>query len=106
LAYNLGSVYNTAVTADPDIFASDLVPVLNKNLLRIYAAFDASDTLALIRNKGEDTVSELLNGGNALTENAAYIFDVIVDAGETINLQYGGNADALKVSVLSVEGED
>ncbi len=54
------------------------------------------------RTKAGTTVSEELNAGSALTADAAYLFDVIVDEGETINLQYSVAATVLKLSVVEV----
>jgi hypothetical protein len=36
--------------------------------------------------------------------NAAYMFDVIVESGETVNLQYSVDATALCIKVCEVEG--
>jgi len=97
-----GSVFNEAVTANTNIFASDLSPTNTPTTFRIYACFDASGVLTVRRTKNATTVSEQLNAGTALTANVAYIFDIIVEAGETINLQYSVNATALKLAVLEV----
>jgi len=54
------------------------------------------------RTKSATTISETLNGGNALSANAAYIFDIIVESGETINLQYSVAATALVLKVIEL----
>ena len=97
------SVFNTSVTANNDIFSSDITPVTVPSYLRIYAAFDTAGVLTLQRTSGGTTVSENLNAGNSLVANAAYVFDIITDEGETYNLQYSVDATALKIIVLEID---
>ncbi len=97
------SEFNTSETANTDILSSDLSPLTAPSYLRIYATFDASGVLSLRRTSGGTTVSEQLNGGNALSANCAYVFDVITDEGETYNLQYSVNATALKLIILEID---
>jgi hypothetical protein len=97
-----GSVFNASVSANTNIFASDLSPANSPTVFRIYATFDASGVLSVVRTKGSVTVTEQLNSGNALNANAAYIFDIIVESGETINLQYSVAATALVLKVVEI----
>jgi len=97
-----GSVFNTSVTAGTNIFASDLEPTDTPTIFRIYACFDTAGVLTVRRTSGGTTVSEQLNSGNNLTANASYMFDIIVDSGETINLQYSVNATCLKLSIVEI----
>jgi len=99
-----GSVFNSSVSANTNIFASDLAPTYAPTTFRIYACFNASGVLSIVRTKGGVTVTEQLNSGNALTANAAYVFDVLVESGETINLQYSVAATALVLKVVEVPG--
>jgi len=99
-----GSVFNVSVTANTNIFASDLKPTYTPCIFRIYACFNASGILTVRRTRAGVTVSENLNGGSTLAANAAYIFDVPVDEGELINIQYSVDAVALKLSVIEVGG--
>jgi hypothetical protein len=99
-----GSVFNTSVNANTNIFASDLSPTNSPTTFRIYACFSASGVLTVRRTKAGTTVSEQLNGGNALTANAAYMFDVPVESDETVNVQYSVNATALKLAILEIPG--
>jgi hypothetical protein len=99
-----GSLFNTSITANTNIFASDLAPANSPTTFRIYACFDTGGVLAVRRTKGTVTVSEQLNSGTALVANAAYMFDVIVESGETVNLQYSVDATALCIKVCEVEG--
>jgi len=43
-----------------------------------------------------------LNGGTALTANALYAFDIAVEFGESVNLQYSVNATALELKVEEI----
>jgi hypothetical protein len=43
-----------------------------------------------------------LNGGGALSPNCLYAFDIIVEYGESVNLQYSVNATALDLKVVEI----
>jgi len=97
-----GSVFNTSITANTNIFSSDLTPSNSPTTFRIYACFNASGVLSVVRTKGGTTVTENLNSGGALSANASYMFDIIVESGESINLRYSVNATALVLKVIEV----
>jgi hypothetical protein len=97
-----GSVFNTLVTANTNIFASDLSPTNNPTTFRIYACFDTSGILTVRRTKAGITVSEQLNDGSALVANGAYMFDIIVESGETINFQYSVDATVIVFKVIEI----
>lgn len=99
----LDSVFNTAVTAATDIFIKSITSSFYPSVLRIYASFSASGILSVIRTVNGVSVTEQLNAGNALTANAAYLFDITLDYGETVNLQYSVAATALKVAVYEID---
>jgi len=99
-----GSVFNTAITANTDIFASDLTPKYTPCIFRIYCCFSAAGVLSVRRTSGGVTVNEQLNAGSALTANAAYLFDILVDSDESINLRYSVDATCIKLSVIEIGG--
>jgi hypothetical protein len=98
------SLFNTSIKANTDIFTTYLSPTNTPTIFRIYVCFDTSGFLTVRRKKGTVTVSEQLNSGTALVANAAYMFDVIVESAETVNLQYSVDATALCIKVCEVEG--
>jgi hypothetical protein len=100
-----GSLFNTAISANTNMFASSLTPTYSPSLFRIYVCFNAAGVLSLMRTKDTTTVAEQFNAGNDLTANAAYLFDVLVEGGESINLQYSVAATALCVKVYEVGAE-
>jgi len=101
-----GSLFNQSVTANTNIFSSDLTPSLattsNPVYFRIFACFNTSGVLSVVKTRGVSTVTMQLNGGNALTANALYAFDIIVESGESVNLQYSVNATALELNVVEI----
>jgi len=99
-----GQVFNTSITANTNIFAIDLVPIVPPAIFRIYACFAAAGILIIRRTRGGVTISENLNAGASLVADAGYMFDIIVDDGDTINLQYSVATTAKKVSVVEVRG--
>jgi hypothetical protein len=98
------SLFNQSVTANTNILSNDVSPTSSPTTFRIYAAFNTQGILSITRTKGSTTVTEQLNGGYTLNANAAYTFDVVVEQGETINLQYSANATALVLKVLEISG--
>jgi hypothetical protein len=96
----LASVFNTSITANTNILSQGIAPTRSPVIFRIYATFDASGVLSVVRTKGTTTVSELLNSGSPLNAYAAHIFDIIVEQGETINLRYSVNATCLVLKVV------
>lgn len=98
------SKFNTSVTADTNIFSSDLEPSYSITLFRIYACFSVAGVLSVKRTKSGVTVTEKLNNTNQLTADASYSFDIVVESGETINLQYSATATARKLSVTELGG--
>jgi hypothetical protein len=98
-----GGIFNTSITANTNIFAQDLSPSNPPTAFRIYACLSSSGILTVRRTKAGTTISEQLNSGLSLNGNCAYIFDIMVDQGETINLWYSVNATALKISVYEIQ---
>jgi len=96
------SLYNVSVSANANAFPEDLVPTHAPCIFRIYACFDASGVLSVARTRGGTTTTEALNGGDPLVAGAAYVFDVVVEEGESINLRYSADATALKLSVVEI----
>ena len=99
-----GSVFNTAITADTDIFSDDFTPAVTPTTFRIYATFDVAGVLSIRRTKSGVTVTEQLNAGVTLAANAAYIFDIFVEYDESINIRYSVDANCIVLKVLEVQG--
>ena len=97
-----GGVFNTSVSAGTNIFSSDLTPSASVSIFRIYAAFDTAGVLSVVRSDGTSTVVENLNEGASLAANAAYIFDIIVESGYSINLRYSVDATCLYLIVIEI----
>lgn len=99
-----GDIFNTAVLANTNFFGANLAPVTTPTTFRIYVVLSVSGVLSVIRKNGAPTVAEQMNAGNALAANAAYVFDIPVSAGDTINLQTSVGATILKCSVRELDG--
>ncbi len=99
-----GRIFNTAVAITTDFFAADLEPTNSPTTFRIYVALDSGGVVSVQRTSGGVTVAELLNSGTALTANSAYMFDVLVNEDDTINLQDSVGGQILYCMVLEVPG--
>lgn len=97
------TLFNTSVTAGANILATSVTPNDAPTHFRIYATFDTSGILTVRRNNGgAATLTEELNAGNTLDANAAYVFDILVHAGQSINLRYSVDATAKQLSIVEV----
>jgi hypothetical protein len=100
-----GTKFNAAVTANTDIFGAFIIPTITPCTFRIHACFDVAGMLVVKRKIGGTTITENLNVGNPLVVGASYLFDILVDATETINLQYSVTGNALKMSIIEIAGD-
>jgi hypothetical protein len=96
------AVFNTRVQAATNFFTADLTPSYTPCIFRIYITVDTGGVLSIRRTNGGTTVAENLNGGLALSANCAYMWDIVVDQGDTINFQTTVTATVLKLSVDEV----
>ncbi len=94
------SLFNERITDSTDILTSDLTASDPPSLFRIYVAFDTELKLQVVRTVGTDTLIELLNEGNNLLQDSAYIFDIIVDDGESINFRAYIDGTGTTIAVL------
>lgn len=98
----ISSIFNQQVTANTDILPSYVEPNYSPTVFRIYACFNQSGILSVVRQFNNTTVNEILNSGINLNANCSYIFDIIVEDGESINLKYSVNATALCLKIVEV----
>jgi hypothetical protein len=102
------SIFNTAVTANTNILSQNVTPSQALSgycsIFRIQCCFDTAGVLSLVRTKGGTTITEQLNSGVSLNANCLYIFDFLVEPGESINLQYSVNATAKELKVVETAG--
>ena len=98
--------FNLVVGPAVDILAADIAPTNTPARFRIYVAFNAAGIFSVQRRQGGVTVAEQMNAiGNAvqpLVANCGYMFEILVDAGDTINFQHSVGATVLKLIVMEV----
>jgi len=97
-----GSLFNQSVTANTNIFASYLTPASPPCTFRVFACFNASGVLSVVKRVGATEVVMQLNGGSTLSANCLYAFDIAVASGEEINFRYSVDATALDVKVFEI----
>jgi hypothetical protein len=94
------TVHNTAITAATNILASDITPSDPPSIFRIFVAVNTAGVFSARITRDTTTVGVNLNGGTSLTANAAYMFDILVHSGDSVNFQHSGSGTLL---VLRVE---
>jgi len=97
-----GSLFNQAVTANTNFFSENIVPTVPPCIIRIYACFNASGILSVVKKVGETEVVMQLNGGSTLSANCLYAFDIFVGENEEINFRYSVDATALDVKIYEI----
>ena len=97
-----GSIFNTLIGANTNFFSSDLTPTYSPTIFRIHITNSTAGKLNVKRTRGATTVTETLNGGNDLSSGCAYIFDIAVESGDSINLQYSVTGTVLVCKVMEV----
>lgn len=95
----VASIFNTAIGANTNFLSTDITPTNTPCLLRILICLDTAGVFSVKRTKSAVTTTEQFNSGTALTANAEYLFDILVDTDETINFQTTVAAQILKFSV-------
>jgi hypothetical protein len=83
------NIFNTALpVGGANLWTTDITPGRAPGVFRIYITPSIAGVLSLARTSGGVTVTELLNAGTALVAGAAYIFSIVVNSNEYINLRY------------------
>jgi len=101
------SVTNQAIALNTMFIATDLTkqtPLKPKKapcIFRVYVCLSVAGIFSVQRYAPDKQISvENMNQGIALTANAGYMFDVLVDQGEGIDFQTTVAATILKLSVV------
>jgi hypothetical protein len=94
------TLHNVSITGGTNILASDISPDAAPSLFRIFVAVDTAGVFSVRISRGAVTVDVTLNSGGNLVAGAAYMFDVLVHSGDSVNFQYSVSGTLL---VLRVE---
>ena len=95
----LGEVVNGSITANANIFSSNLSITQPSRILTVAAA-GVSGTLSLALTVGTTTVQNYFNSGNPLNANSWYEFSIDLPSGVQINYQYTSST-TVTILVLS-----
>jgi hypothetical protein len=95
----LGQVVNGSITANTNIFTSNLSITQPSRILTVVTA-GASGTLSLKLTVGTTTVQSYLNSGNPLNADSWYEFSIDLPSGVQINYQYTSST-TVTILVLS-----
>jgi hypothetical protein len=87
------SQHGVAETANTDILAADLSPTNTPCLFRTMVMLETSGIFSAILKSGAVSKTLKFNGGVALAASCAYIFDILVHSGDTVNFQTDTNGN-------------
>ena len=98
------TIFHTNIGANTNFFASNLIPSVVPCIFRVYVVLSVAGILSVQRTNGGTTVAEILNDNVALVANTANTFDIIVNAGDSINFQTTGSGTTiLECSVSEID---
>jgi|GEM_PF-6336985 len=97
------SLHNEAVVADSDMLSSPAEPERTPCLFRVMACFTAAGALSAVVTNGGDSQVVKLNSGNDLAASALYIFDLLLDEGDSVNFRYSINATLKVLRVQEID---
>lgn len=92
--------HNKSCTANTDFLASALVPSFKPSLFRIMVCAQSAAKFKARITKSENTQTVIFNSDSDLVANAVYIFDLLIDTGDTVNFQFD---TTLTMSVFRVQ---
>jgi len=95
---SIASVFDTSITANTDILATDITIEFD-GVIRVVCAFDTAGILRAKLTRNAVTKTLDYNGGAALTANALFAFDLPVKKGDLFNLRYSVAAVAHYIEV-------
>jgi len=84
---DVASQHGVAEIANTDILASDIAPANTPCLFRIMVMLETAGVFSAILKSGAVSKTLKLNAGNSLLANCAYMFDILVHSGDTVNFQ-------------------
>ena len=96
--------HNVSITADTDILSSDITPTNTPCLFRALVAFDTAGVFSAKITKSDDSQTTKFNEANNLVADAAYMFDLLVHEGDSINFQHSANATLKVLRVQEIVG--
>jgi hypothetical protein len=88
-----------AAMANQPMYVADTRPLYRLSIYRIYICANTSGVLYVVRN---NQIQEALNGGSPLNANAAYTFDILVEADEQIDLVYSATATIITLKIIEI----
>lgn len=98
-ALEVAKLVGESETADTDMLSKDIVPSYVPCMFRVMVMLETSGIFSAILKAAGSIKTLKLNSATALTANCAYIFDIIVHEGDTVNFQ----TDTSSVVTLRVQ---
>lgn len=97
-----GVIHNTAYVTPNNFFGTALVPYVVPTLFRCQGAFSANGILRVTITRAANTQVLNYNHSVELTASDLFIFDTLVQDGDTINYRYSANCTIMTFKVLEI----
>ncbi|MBA7591253.1 hypothetical protein ES708_33405 [subsurface metagenome] len=98
------SEHNLSVTADTNILSQSLTPLNTPCLFRIMVCLGTAGVFSAMVTKADSTQQLKFNSASNLTADAVYIFDILVNSGDTVNFQHSATATLKVLRVQEIVG--
>ncbi len=97
----IATLKSTSKAVDTDWLGSDVEPTNAPANHRIQILIEGADSVVnIIYKDGTNTLTMALNGGTALSSGAGYVFDLIVPAGYSYNIQHSTTTQDVNVQIV------
>ncbi|MFA5376661.1 MAG: hypothetical protein WC455_13015 [Dehalococcoidia bacterium] len=97
-----GVIHNTAYVTPNNFFGTALTPYVKPTLFRCQGAFSVAGVLSVTITRAGNTQVLAYNHGVALGAGELYIFDTLVQEGDTVNYRYSVNCTIQTFKVLEI----
>ena len=98
-------LHNSAVVANTDFLAADITPGGTPSMLRVMVSISSAEEFRAVITREASAQTVAFNSGVNLVADALYMFEMIVDNGDTINFQVDGNTTIIVFRVHEIVGQ-
>ena len=98
-------LHNSAIVANVDFLAADITPGGTPSMLRVMISLAGAQEFRAVITREAVAQTVAFNSGNALVADALYMFEMIVDLGDTVNFQVDGNTTIRVFRIHEIVGQ-
>ena len=97
-----GAIFDTSKNAGADWFSSDIQPTNTPCMHRMFIVMTSTTKVKVILKEGAKTKTGYLNDGAQLDGGELYIFDIMLNMGQSYNIQHDTTNQNVTVTIVEV----